>query len=336
VCVAVQLDFSHHVLSNIRVSDNTGDGLGIIYSDLYFPDQVNVVEKSEFSRNLGNGILLRQLGLEVKDTTIEHNRGAGILHDPAILRAHQREIAGWVSVGKKDRIEYLPMVNKDLWLDEHNFKYLVTKSEPGINEVYNIIAHDQNFVISMQLLNPIRNDSTEEILIYDRHDVPAKEGVEYFKDLEVWSVRRDQVSFPTVSSSYGVTIWFRSGLKPKGNMILLVRAIRAPISRYARSRLLEGPLPKLKLLDSKVQYNGRGIAAIHYNRYENEEGDLYLRKANESIEIMRSDLSFNRGEAFHAYTPFREIYSSNISEITFMINYTTISDNGKVFVQYSK
>lgn len=103
------MDFSHHVLSDISVSDNTGDGLGIIYSDLYFPDTVNVVERSEFKRNLGNGVLLRQLGLELRDCVVEHNRGAGILHDPVITRAHQREIAGWVTVGKKDRIETIPL-----------------------------------------------------------------------------------------------------------------------------------------------------------------------------------------------------------------------------------
>jgi len=71
-------------------------------------------------------------------------------------------------------------------------------------------------------------------------------------------------------------------------------------------------------------------------RYENEDGDLYLRKANESIEIIGSELSFNKGEAFHMYTPFREIYSSNISEITVMINETVIADNGRVIFQYSK
>ena len=64
------MDFSHHVLSDIRVSDNTDDGLGIVYSDLFFPDAVNVIERSEFSRNLGNGILLRQLGLQMKGTSL--------------------------------------------------------------------------------------------------------------------------------------------------------------------------------------------------------------------------------------------------------------------------
>ena len=66
---AVQLDFSHHVLSDIRVTDNTDDGLGIIYSDLYFPDSVNNIERCEFSRNLGNGVLFRQLGASMKGET---------------------------------------------------------------------------------------------------------------------------------------------------------------------------------------------------------------------------------------------------------------------------
>ena len=267
---------------------------------------------------------------------MELNKGSGILHDPAILRPHQREMAGWISVGKRDNLVSLPMRDRDLWLEPDSYRYIITSTEPDVNELYNIVARDQNFVISMQLLNPFHNESTENMWIYDRIDIPAKTGIEYFPDLEVWSVKRDQVSFPTVSSSYGITVWFTSGSRPRGNCILLVRAIRAPVNPYLRSAILRGPLPKLKIHDSKIRYNGRGIAAIHYNRYENEDGDLYLRKANESIEVLRSELSFNHGEAFHAYTPFREIYKSNISEITFMINSTTITDNDKVIVQYSK
>jgi len=270
------------------------------------------------------------------DCTIENNKLAGILHDPAILRPHQRELAGWVSVGKRDNIVHLPMRDRDLWLDPDSYRYLMTGTESDVNEVYNIVAKDQNYVISMQLLNPFHNESTENIWIYDRIDIPAKDGVEYFHDLEVWSVRRDQVSFPTTSSSYGVTLWIKTGPRPRGNCILLVRAIRAPANRFSRSGISPGPVPKLKVYDTKIRNNGRGIGTIHYNRYENEYGDLYLRKANETIEVIRSDISFNRGEAFHAYTPFREIYASNISEITVTINSTTITDNEKVIVQYSK
>ena len=271
---------------------------------------------------------------QIVDCIIEHNRGAGILHDPAILRPHQREMAGWITVGKRDKLEYLPLEGKDLWLDENEYKYLITKTDSRVDEAYNIIAKDQNLVISMQLLNPLHNESTEEVIIYDRHDITP--GTPPSLELEVWSLKRDQVTFPTVSSSYGITLWYRSGALPRGNGILMIRAIRAPTNRYSRSRILEGPLPRLKIRDTKIRYNTRGIGAIHYNRYENEDGDIYLRKANESIEVLNSELSFNLGEAFHVYTPFREIYSSNLSEITFMINSTTITDNSRVIVQYSK
>jgi len=136
-----------------------------------------------------------------------------------------------------------------------------------MDEVYNVFAKDQNFVISMQLISPFHNESTENLFIFDRHDVPAKSNPQYYPDLEVWSIRRDQVSFPTVSSSYGATVHYVSGLAPRGNMILLLRAIRAPENmRLGRSRLLQGPLPKLKIFDSKIRYNGRGLGAIHYNR----------------------------------------------------------------------
>ncbi len=45
---AVQADFSHHVFEHLEVSDNDHDGLGILYSDIYFPDRVNFVAKSRF------------------------------------------------------------------------------------------------------------------------------------------------------------------------------------------------------------------------------------------------------------------------------------------------
>src|SRR5690349_18733311 len=109
------------------------------------------------------------------------------------MNIDQREIAGWIKVGKKDNIEYLPFNVRDLWLSENSFKYIITKPEENINEVYNIIAQDQNLVLGIQLLNPIHNESSEEILIYDRHDVPAKTGIVYDPDLNIWSVKRDQV-----------------------------------------------------------------------------------------------------------------------------------------------
>jgi len=40
---AVQADFSHHVFEHLEVVNNDYDGLGVMYSDIYFPDKVSVL-----------------------------------------------------------------------------------------------------------------------------------------------------------------------------------------------------------------------------------------------------------------------------------------------------
>jgi hypothetical protein len=67
-----------------------------------------------------------------------------------------------------------------------------------------------------------------------------------------------------------------------------------------------------------------------------DDSQVYLRKANESIEIYDSEISNNENEAFYVFTPFRELNQFNISEITYMINRTKFLDNGRGIYQYSK
>ena len=67
-----------------------------------------------------------------------------------------------------------------------------------------------------------------------------------------------------------------------------------------------------------------------------DDSQVYLRKANESIEVFDCEISSNEHEAFYAFTPLRELNQFNISEITYMINKTKIYDNGRGIFQYSK
>ena len=62
---------------------------------------------------------------------------------------------------------------------------------------------------------------------------------------------------------------------------------------------------------------------------------MYLRKANESIEIFDSEISSNK-KAIFVFTPFRELNQFNVSEITYMINRTRFMDNEEGIFQYSK
>ena len=81
---AIQADFSHHVFEYLQVSENDHDGLGIMYSDIYYPDKVNYVKSSKFMANKRHGISFRQLGMNIEDTEIRENLGSGIHHDPKL------------------------------------------------------------------------------------------------------------------------------------------------------------------------------------------------------------------------------------------------------------
>ena len=107
------------------------------------------------------------------------------------------------------------------------------------------------------------------------------------------------------------------------------------ISKF-RSKIVPGSFPRLTIQRSKISHNGQGISTLHYNRYLGHDSQVYLRKANESIEIYDSEISYNQREAFHVFTPFRELNQFNISEITYMINRTAFLDNGRGIFQYSK
>jgi hypothetical protein len=56
---AIQADFSHHVFEHLEVVNNDYDGLGVLYSDIYFPDKVNYISHSKFNGNKRHGISFR-------------------------------------------------------------------------------------------------------------------------------------------------------------------------------------------------------------------------------------------------------------------------------------
>lgn len=72
-------------------------------------------------------------------------------------------------------------------------------------------------MIGIQLLNPVHNRSTEDIVIYDARSVNIS--------VNAWNVRRDLLVFPTISSSYGVVMQYRSGNSALGGAVLAVSTV---------------------------------------------------------------------------------------------------------------
>ena len=71
-------------------------------------------------------------------------------------------------------------------------------------------------------------------------------------------------------------------------------------------------------------------------RYRGDLHELRLRKSNESLEVYDSEISGNREQAVLLMSPLREISSYNISEVTVIINRTSITDNGAGIEQVSR
>ena len=352
---AVQADFSHHVFEHMDVSDNDHDGLGVIYSDIYFPDRVNYIKKSRFNGNKRHGMTFRQLGMVVEDSEIKDNHRSGIHHDPKLEKLEQRELTEWMSLLDEQKAgTIIRMPESELGVDP-NDPVVIPEGESrlilsqAVNEsdteerVYHIRCERDEFVIGMQLINPFHNYTTERLIIYDYRIVKDNDDL-----IQTFNVTRDIASFPAISSSYAVTLVFRPGAAALGNMMLLLTPINCAnlpgncntkayhINPLHRNKVVPGVFPRLTVMRSTISRNDQGISVLHYNRYLGYDSQIYLRKANESIEVFDSEISSNRLEAFHVFTPFRELNQFNISTITYMINRTHFVDNGRGIFQYSR
>ncbi|CAG2056497.1 unnamed protein product [Timema podura] len=311
---ALQVDLCRHALENVRVINNLQDGLGVLYSDLYSAGAANLVKNSEFS----------------------YNRGSGIRHNPALTGQQQRELAGWFTP-TSDAVNspyapYSPLLipatftNIDLNIGET--KYLVTqKVGPDVVDRRFYIRCTPGYVLGIQLLNPIHNRSTEEILIHDGQSVS--------ETTPVWNLRRDLVVFPTTTGSFAIVLDYNSGVGALGGAVLLISTVAAPV-QDVKNRIVKGPVPMLTVTNSRIKGNRRGIHASYYNRYLDELGNHYLRKANESIRLFGCDISHNSEEAIFIQSPFWDVHVSNVTEITFMINDSLITDNGEGIHQFSR
>ena len=347
----IQADFSHHVFEALEIRDNYFDGLGIMYSDIYYPDHVNFVKDSLITGNKRHGISFRQLGMRIVNTEIRDNIQAGVFHDPKLTKLEQRELAEWMSLIDESipgTIIRFPNSkagsSKDdpIILREKESKLIITSANmTDSKRTYYIRTERDEFVIGMQLINPFHNYTTEELIIYNFHDLSSSERIRR------WNVSRDIASFPTVSSSYAITLEFDPGQTPLGNMMLMLTPINCAnlpgncnpsayfINPLDRNKIYDGPIPRLTISNSRIAFNGQGLMAIHYNRFLGHDSQVYLRKANESVEVFDSEISSNK-EAIYVFTPFRELNQFNISEITYMINRTRFSDNRGGIFQYSK
>ncbi|TMW54841.1 hypothetical protein DOY81_000074 [Sarcophaga bullata] len=332
---ALQMDFARHNLENVRIVDNLDDGLGIIYADIYGGKSINNIRNSEFVGNRGSGISFKQLDFRIHGSIIKNNKGSGISHDPVIAANDQLEMGGWFKMSndfntfETNYEPYnLPGDEGIIELGTWESKYIRTAAILGQAISRKLFVRcPAGYVLGIQLLNPIQNQSTESISILNSQSENSRS--------QTWDVKRDLNVFPTTSSSYGIVIYYESGLNALGGAVLMVTTVIAPIQNI-RNRVVRGPVPSLHIRSTKIQKNLRGISATYYNRYTGNVGEYYLRKANESIKIVNCEISNNDLEAVLLNSPHWDVISSNLSEVTLHLNSSTITQNGYGIRQLSK
>ena len=65
VPAALRMDFNRHVLESVVLTNNDGDGLGIMYSDTFKVDSVNHLRRVQARGNRGHGVSVRTLWLDL-------------------------------------------------------------------------------------------------------------------------------------------------------------------------------------------------------------------------------------------------------------------------------
>nr|KAF7437889.1 hypothetical protein H0235_000280 [Vespula pensylvanica] len=331
---ALQIDFARHSLEGVKIVNNLQDGLGILYSDIYSADAVNTIRNCEFSQNGGSGISFKQLGMRVINSRIENNKVAGVRHNPALSAVQQRELAGWFARLAEYSTEssydpiIIPQAETKINLDNWQTKYIITDRVKGESlHQFIEITCTPGYVIGIQLLNPIENRSTEEITIHDSQDIYQKRNI--------WHMKRNLTIFPVASSSFAVILEYESGESALGGAVIVISSLLAPVQN-TKNKIISGPIPSLIVSKTKIKGNRKGVLASYYNRYIDEVGDHFLRKANETIQFVGCEISHNQEEAIYVHSPHWNIYEIDLSEIAIHLNDTLITDNGKGISQFSR
>lgn len=123
---AIRIDFHHHVLERLKLVGNDHDGLGIIYSDIYYPEAMPSLKRSEISDNRGHGVSVRSLGVKLTDCNIDSNQESGVHYNPMIQRQELREMVGWLSILKPENFIVIPDTNGVVQLFHGAPRYLKT------------------------------------------------------------------------------------------------------------------------------------------------------------------------------------------------------------------
>ncbi|KAF0308456.1 Protein bark beetle [Amphibalanus amphitrite] len=223
---ALRLDFNHHVLEHVTLSHNDGDGLGIMYSDIYKIDDVNHFKHVESRYNRGHGIAMRTAWLDMTDCRLMGNQQSGLHYEPSLSRSEQRELVRWIAEAPERKL-LLPSADSNIVLKQDEPVYLITMgTERATDKVFNVRVWQlrRDFLVF-----PVSSSSYQVVIRYLAPGRTRGGAV-----LLLTAVRRSDV------------------LNERPTSLL-------------RRMVIPGRTPRIRLFKSAVENNRRGISAHFYD-----------------------------------------------------------------------
>lgn len=304
---ALQVDLNRHWISSLTVKSNSDSGLGIMWNDVIGRHFTELnINDSKFLNNERHGIELRSKGLSIRSCSISNNRQSGLDYDPSFSRRELAELLSWLHTPKNlDNIVTLafPLQTKYFSVpsSEDSFRFFVFPKNPqaDIKESFTI-GTDPGHMLSIQVLNPLRFDTTENLNMSFGTNL----------DSPIWDLKVNTTSFPMISPGYKFHFNYSTGSKPHGNLVLYIRSRYnnrdlKQLTRYIPPQLVKHKfeqtaisinsklLNSLVITNSTISKNSIGLKFKHPNYPYESELRYNLRYANESTNITNNLIDGN-------------------------------------------
>lgn len=315
---ALQIDFNRHLISSIVVKSNSDSGLGIMWNDVigrHFHDLI--ISDSKFHNNERHGIELRSRGLSISSCSMRENRQNGIDYNPSFFQHELNDLLSWLPTTKNsDSIEKLTFplmlhhktIHFSVSSSEESYKYFILQRQPQPNLVESFtIGTDPGHMLSIQLINPIHPDSSEQLNM----------SLGLNPDSPIWDFRVNMTSFPMISPGYKFHFNYSTGVKPRGNIMLYIRSRYNNRDLKLLTRFIPAHLVAPKFEQTAENINSKLINSLLINNSNITKNGIGIKLRNPDF-AYGSGASFNRRYANETTNITNNLFDSNYYSSVFI------------------
>uniref|UniRef100_A0A0M3IM39 SRCR domain-containing protein n=1 Tax=Ascaris lumbricoides TaxID=6252 RepID=A0A0M3IM39_ASCLU len=320
---ALQIDWNYHSFQQLTIRDNFWNGIDVIYNDL---TKKPAIRNSRFENNRRHGFKIRSPGMTIEDVIVNDNGNAGFRYNPRVSVSLQRDIVTWLERREQPEMEannVYTIPNRNITtISVHESqlnqrKFLLARAtsdcplallDPCVYELslkasgfeYGLSAR-----IAIQIVNRVGQRSDEDILIVDKNGN------------EEWSVRKDAIQFPIVSSSSNLEMRYtRTYGNPEVVLLVLFLDAQEYLDRFVH------------VYRSVIQTNQYGLSSMHYSDFNFADGTILNRWSVEKLWFQKVNFTANTEAVIWVHSPQHVLNDGTpIAQIGYHIDNCSVVNN---------